>query len=1027
MIRKSKVSGKIFVYPKINDLANAMFEEGGVPPIETGDGVISTPAAVPKEDDNPKTKKVTYVANESTTWNPSEGNVLHIMRNPSLYSREKYIQAVSYMGNMYPNDTTDGKNEAPIIVFKEGVTPDYTSTTFKYGGEVPLTLQDGGKPAINYNTDIVASDAINMLPEVEVNGDATYLVRNKKAYEINNPYNAKEYAMGVFNSNKQQNPLLAPAIERMNKDKFLKEQEQIGYDNWQENAWKFASEQVLLNNPQGDRHRIDYLNDMTAKEEELAKKYNPSLQTTYGADFTRGVNAVKREGYEQLRASLYGVENNNYTEREKQNMLQKYKYIGGEHEGSVLAPLTWMSKPLQALYKDDYTMYDAALSRKNNASMLEDAATDFTLIYGLGKTALNLGIRGLTNTLSKPFAIDLAGVGAKTFSPQSVKGLSKEEGLSKLNQIAETPKSMYNNEINSRKAHLQNLKDKKLIHADTDIEHFSQNDNLTEQLTKDAINNRNTYYRGVDTKSPINSKDLEAMQKAGVDITNKEDVGKYMASHIKIGDLGYSSGFQTMNVNHSALYTSHGFSNYGDMTFKLKKPTDYSKGTYTDWVDELYNYPRYDVNAPYSVDDIPVWARPDKGTNSKVLSDIFVGKKGQKIFEDVSLVTGDFGRNLSSDLPGLTKVKALNKEEGLSKLNQMAETTSIKSNTTPISQLPIKEQWDLITRIDKAIRGKEGEAIIARLNSIEGRKRLSAQFKEANPNLTPTELETLVDNRIISVKDSMLHNRARSVIDSILSLPKAERAKAFNKLDLDSFFPHDNAHYGSESLKPSSVSSQSISPTNLKSRRKHRVNEFLSNDPTAGYITLGERYVYSVPTLDHEVIHAVQKGDPMPLDLEINSLVNTALYPSLSIFKILKGIGDDVKRLSGTKLKDIPQLYAELNYLKTFSNGQEPTAFAAELRSNMLKKGVIDDIYQEITPALLKKAKKVMPFDEDTRLLYIVPSSDYKKLSKSLNKLPALLPAALTLGAATQLKNESEGQPNTPPIYKYGGEVPLLK
>ena len=141
------------------------------------------------------------------------------------------------------------------------------------------------------------------------------------------------------------------------------------------------------------------------------------------------------------------------------------------------------------------------------------------------------------------------------------------------------------------------------------------------------------------------------MEKAGVDITDKESIGKYMSTHVPIKPLSYNSGFNNINRNHGALYTDAGFSNYGDMTFMMKKPTDFTKGKYEDWLSDLYNYQKYDP----SVNNVANWTRPNNGLPSNKISNTFVGEKGKKIFDNANLVTGDIGRIKSADLPGLSK------------------------------------------------------------------------------------------------------------------------------------------------------------------------------------------------------------------------------------------------------------------------------------------------------------------------------------------------------------------------------------
>jgi len=295
---------------------------------------------------------------------------------------QKNPKKLSYTGNKYRLGFYQAGGSLPKAQEgKENITylPD------RGGYQVPVDLETGNIKG-------------GILPEVIVSGKATPLVRHKRAYETNNPFDAQQYATYLFNNPKSREEY----FDRFNKDRFFQKYGQRGYNEFQDNAWKYAAEQRMSQLPQGNRSRIEYLNDLTAKEEELFKKYNPALQTTYSADFVRAINAKDRESYDQLKDKLYnGPEKDLYTEREKQNMLQNYKYIGGVHGGDALAPLTWMSKPIQSIYRDDYSGYDALVGRKNDATIVEDIFTDPTVLFGLAKSGVTFTGNLLKNAIFK--------------------------------------------------------------------------------------------------------------------------------------------------------------------------------------------------------------------------------------------------------------------------------------------------------------------------------------------------------------------------------------------------------------------------------------------------------------------------------------------------------------------------------------------------------------------------------------------------------------------------------------------------
>ena len=178
--------------------------------------------------------------------------------------------------------------------------------------------------------------------------------------------------------------------------------------------------------------------------------------------------------------------------------------------------------------------------------------------------------------------------------------------------------------------------------------------------------------------------------------------------------------------------------------------------------------------------------------------------------------------------------------------------------------------------------------------------------------------------------------------------------------------------------------------------------------------------------LDHEIGHLFNANRPIGLsdDLRVlkpNDLVNTNLDMSSGT-----GFGLNKTKLNaGSK-----QLTSDYDYFATGSPnprqgyiGDEPIPFAVELRRSMLERGLINNIYDEITPSILNAAKtsfsakptgliEKMPGSNDsffstTRLLDFLDSSTYPQLSKIMNKVPAIVPPAV-IGAAG-LNQQKEG------------------
>jgi len=265
-----------------------------------------------------------------------------------------------------------------------------------------------------------------------------------------------------------------------------------------------------------------------------------------------------------------------------------------------------------------------------------------------GSNQRDLSILGYENP--QGFLQNAANTALSAIDPALVTGVT-----SVLKKSLQKGAKQISKEVLDRRVFLQDLKDKKLIHPDTDINKYSKSLSDTEELTKKALTQRETYYRGVTPKIPEGPEQqliIEEMKKAGVDISNPEDVGRYMATHVPFQKLDYNAGFATNDPRYNALYTSDGFSRYGDMTFEMTRPLDFSKGSYSNWLDDLYKYPVY--NPSEKIDDLPLFTRA-YALENRPGPGVFVGTKGQKIFDDARLVTDDYGRIKSKPLPGIDK------------------------------------------------------------------------------------------------------------------------------------------------------------------------------------------------------------------------------------------------------------------------------------------------------------------------------------------------------------------------------------
>jgi len=410
-----------------------------------------------------------------------------------------------------------------------------------------------------------------------------------------------------------------------------------------------AFQQSLANQKINEQKAIDAKNQVVPYSWSPSGPYGPVKDVTSATPTYKGIDVSEQ-----------AIEQSKLRKEEKDRQARKdkitYDQSVGEH-GSILGPINYAFK------KGD----DWANSKKPGGGYetagkaLEFAAMSAMPLFegvGLLKKPITTAAKSVYNSAARSVA-------------------SSPNVVSSIDDVGK--------EVLERRAFLQNLKDKKLIHPNTDINHFSQSDDLVSNLTKDVVNQQNTYYRGVKGNLPTDPKALEAMKQAGVDLTNKESIGKYYATHIKHGELDYGSGFSTLNSNHNALYTSPGYANYGDMTFQMKKATDFSKGNYKDWIDDLYKYEDYDPNVFKNIDDVPEWTRTFRNSSNKIAPSNFVGKKGQRIFDNAELVKVDdagkgFGRTKSYELPGSSNTESFLERSNLERQGVKTKSNIIKEN-----------------------------------------------------------------------------------------------------------------------------------------------------------------------------------------------------------------------------------------------------------------------------------------------------------------------------------------------------------
>jgi hypothetical protein len=144
---------------------------------------------------------------------------------------------------------------------------------------------------------------------------------------------------------------------------------------YREGARNYAAEQLLKENPQGDRNRKDYLKSFT--EQELAVLRNSKSKGKVNPTLMQKFEGALKQG-----AAAGAPGNLRYKKVETESLTdEEMKDVGAL---DLLGPLSIPAKLVQAGYKDGYSLLDALKGQENNASFIEDIATDPLNLVGLG-------------------------------------------------------------------------------------------------------------------------------------------------------------------------------------------------------------------------------------------------------------------------------------------------------------------------------------------------------------------------------------------------------------------------------------------------------------------------------------------------------------------------------------------------------------------------------------------------------------------------------------------------------------------
>jgi hypothetical protein len=293
------------------------------------------------------------------------------------------------------------------------------------------------------------------LNEVTITEEAPQWLKYRREYVKNNPFNIDEYV-----ENRVNNPVGREKIKIIDTEKWKKELRQEGLETRYNSAMDYVAGELIRNKPQGNLSRAEWLDGMTAKEEEIIKR-NPEYTSSLWQDTKRGLISAT----EITSAQTFGniLNSPDYTTREKQQMIEEYKdhpimsKLGDA--AKILSPLTVPSKMVQSAYKDGYSFTDALKGKKNDAGIVEDIFTDPLNLVGVGLmgklskadkvidgTKVGSKVLGKTDDIVKPIASSADDVGKSlTQAPKPTWQMEELPGLHLNSTLPDNPKGIHSN------------------------------------------------------------------------------------------------------------------------------------------------------------------------------------------------------------------------------------------------------------------------------------------------------------------------------------------------------------------------------------------------------------------------------------------------------------------------------------------------------------------------------------------------------------------------------------------------------
>jgi hypothetical protein len=307
--------------------------------------------------------------------------------------------------------------------------------------------EDGTLIPQNSKKKVVNPDQPVELEEFQVKAEAPKWLKYKQEYEANTPFNIDKYVEDRYN-----NPVGREAIYKINEKKWKADLKKEGITNRENSALDYTAEKLIKEHPE-NMSRVDWLNSLSDKEEELVKrnkKYQPSLWD----ESKRGLQSATELN---LASTIKNIaDSKDFSNREKLEMLREYQdnpiVAKLDDTAKILSATEVPGKIVQALYKDDYSLEDAVTGKQNDAGLLEQVLTEipadmlgvglFTKLNKLKKAGKLTGLpkSKLLDIINTP---DLSDVNLKEMASKG-KGTASDEIVDANAKFAKNNKSEIN-------------------------------------------------------------------------------------------------------------------------------------------------------------------------------------------------------------------------------------------------------------------------------------------------------------------------------------------------------------------------------------------------------------------------------------------------------------------------------------------------------------------------------------------------------------------------------------------------------